>query len=54
MRQCSSEIGIEESSVHRILRAQKWKPYIPRLVHVRRRCWECTVTEDGHFEHVRA
>ena len=32
-RQCSREIGIEESSVHRILRAQKWKSYIPRLVH---------------------
>ena len=24
---------IEKSSIHRILRAQKWKPYIPRLVH---------------------
>ncbi|KAJ4438493.1 hypothetical protein ANN_14438 [Periplaneta americana] len=33
MRQYSSEIGISKSSVHRILRAQKWKPYIPRLVH---------------------
>ena len=21
---------------------------------VRRRCWECTLTEGGHFEHVRA
>ena len=21
---------------------------------VRRRCWECTVAEGGHFEHVRA
>ncbi|KAJ4432738.1 hypothetical protein ANN_21376 [Periplaneta americana] len=33
MRQCSHEIGISKSSVHRILRAQKWKTYIPRLVH---------------------
>ncbi|KAJ4448112.1 hypothetical protein ANN_10124 [Periplaneta americana] len=33
MRQCSREIGISKSSVHRILRAQKWKPHIPRLVH---------------------
>ncbi|KAJ4444689.1 hypothetical protein ANN_06486 [Periplaneta americana] len=33
MRQCSHEIGISKSSVHRILRAHKWKPYIPRLVH---------------------
>ena len=30
--QCSRETGIEKSSVHRILRAQKWKPYIPSLV----------------------
>ena len=28
-----SKIDIEKSSVHRILRAQKWKLYIPRLVH---------------------
>ena len=28
-----SEIGIDKSSVHQILRAQKWKPYILRLVH---------------------
>ncbi|KAJ4429546.1 hypothetical protein ANN_21715 [Periplaneta americana] len=33
MRQCCREIGISKSSVHRILRAKKWKPYIPRLVH---------------------
>ena len=33
LRQCSREIGIQKSSVHRILRAQKWKPYIPRLAH---------------------
>ena len=33
VRQCSRDIGIEKSSVHRILRAQKWKPYILRLVH---------------------
>ena len=33
LRQCSSEIGNEKSSVHRILRAQKLKSYIPRLVH---------------------
>ena len=33
LRQCSREIGIEKSSVHRILWAQKWKPYVPRLVH---------------------
>ena len=26
LRQCSCEIGTEKSSVHRILRAQKWKP----------------------------
>ena len=32
LRQCSREIGIEKFSVQRILRAQKWKPYIPRLV----------------------
>ena len=33
VEECSREIGIEKSSVHRILRAQKWKPYIPRLIH---------------------
>ena len=33
LRQCSREIGIEKSSVHQILRVQKWKSYIPRLVH---------------------
>ena len=33
LRQCSREIGLEKYSVHRILRAQKWKPYIPKLVH---------------------
>ena len=33
LRQCSLEIDIEKSSVHPILRAQKWKPYIPRLIH---------------------
>ena len=33
LRQCSREIGIEKSSVHRIFRAQKWNPYVPRLVH---------------------
>ena len=33
LRQCSREIGIEKSSVHRIFRVQKWNPYIPRLVH---------------------
>ena len=38
LRQCYLEIGIEKSSVHRILRAQKWKPYIPRFVHIRRHC----------------
>ena len=26
LRQCSPEIGIKKSNVHRILRAQKWKP----------------------------
>ena len=54
LRQYSREIDIEKSSVHRILRAQKWKPHIPRHVHVRRRCWECTVAAGGHFEHIRA
>ena len=33
LRQCSREIGIEKSSFRRILPAQKWKPYIPWLVH---------------------
>ena len=33
LRQCSREIAMEKSSVHRILRAQKLKPYISRLVH---------------------
>ena len=33
LRHCSCEFGIEKSSVHRIFPAQKWKPYIPRLVH---------------------
>ena len=33
LRQCYREISIEKSSVHGILRAQKWKPYIPRIVH---------------------
>ena len=28
---CSCEIGMEKFSVHQILRAQKWKPYILRL-----------------------
>ena len=27
------ENGIKKSSVHRLLRAQKLKPYIPRLIH---------------------
>ena len=36
LRQCSREIGVEKSSIHRILRAQKWKPYITRLVHARK------------------
>ena len=52
----------EKSSAHRILRAQKWKNYIPRLVHTLNEDdvvvgniggWECTVAEGGHFEHVR-
>ena len=34
LRQCSREIGIEKSSVHGILRALKWKLYIPRFVYV--------------------
>ena len=54
LRQCSREIGIEKYSIHRILRAQKWKPYIPKFVHARRHCWECTVAEGGHFERIRA
>ena len=33
LSQCSREIGIDRSSVYRILRVQEWKPYIPRLVH---------------------
>ena len=33
LRQCFRQIGIEKSSVHRNFRIQKWKPYIPRLVH---------------------
>ena len=33
LRQCSREFGIDISIVHGILRAKKWKPYIPRLVH---------------------
>ena len=33
LRQCSREIGIEKSSVHRILRSQKCQPYILRHVH---------------------
>ena len=53
LRQCFREIGIEKSIVHRIMRAQNRKPYIPRLVHVRRRCWECTMA-GGHFEHAQA
>ena len=44
----------DNESVHGILRAQKLKPYIPRLVHIRRRCWKYTVAEGGHFEHARA
>ena len=32
-RKCSREIDIEKPIVHRILRAQKCKSYIPRLVH---------------------
>ena len=54
LRQFSRKIGIQNSSVHRIFRAQKWKPYIPRLVHVRRRYWGCTVAKGGHFEHILA
>ena len=54
LSQCSCEIGIEKSSVNRILRAQKWKPYIARLIHVRCRCLEYTVEEGGHFEIVQA
>ena len=33
LRQYSCEIDIEKSNVDRVLRAQKWKPYILRLVH---------------------
>ena len=33
LRYRSREFGIEKSSVQRIIRAQKWKPYIPRLVY---------------------
>ena len=33
LRRCSHEIGIEKPSVHQSLRAQKWKPNIPRLFH---------------------
>ena len=33
LRQFPREIGVEKPRVLRILRAQKWKPYIPRLVH---------------------
>ena len=31
LRQSSRGIGIEQSSVHRILRAQKWKSYITQV-----------------------
>ena len=33
LRQCFRVIGIKKSSIHRIFRTQKLKPYIPRLVH---------------------
>ena len=57
LRQCSREIGIEKSSIHRILQAQKWYSIsnnpdgmslclTPLL--------ECNVTEIEHFEYVRA
>ena len=32
--QCSREIGIDKSSVHQTLRAQKWKFNIPRFVNI--------------------
>ena len=34
---CSREITIKKISVHRILRGQKWNPYIPSLFHGDRR-----------------
>ena len=33
LRQCFREIGIKKAILHRTLRAQKWKPYNPRVVH---------------------
>ena len=33
LRQRSREIGIEKSSIHRILRAHKWTSYFPKLIH---------------------
>lgn len=33
LRQCFNETGIKKDSVHRILKANKWRPYIPRLLH---------------------
>ena len=60
LKQCSHEIGIEKSSVNRILRTKKWKPYIS-LATIRTVCrsprssfWKCTMAESGHIEHVRA
>ena len=57
LRQCSREIGIEKSSVHRILNMPSMIPLAAIQTvcrSVRFRCWECTVAESGHFEHVRA
>ena len=55
LRQSSRELGIEKSSVHRILQAQKWKPCIPRLVQdlneddpdKRLQCGSCTSVTKG-------
>ena len=33
VRKCYPEIGVKKTSVHQILRGQKWKPFIPKLVH---------------------
>jgi hypothetical protein len=32
-RQCSRETGGPRTRVHRILRHEKWKPYVPRQLH---------------------
>ena len=57
LRQCFRAIGIDKSSVLEFWELENDIPLATMQTlcrSVRRRYWECTVSEGGHFEHVRA